>query len=204
MARVVEVTVASPNSILLSKGVTVAKYRKLEEAQDRESISDFVRNRFMERYISPLDVPLDQKSGFALMAISCLMIEALESFARGWADTNGRSELAFCSFFCRWEQFNELRPHSATFYRHFRCAILHQAETTGGWRIWRRGALIDPKSRTLNATLFLKRLGLVLEEYSAKLRKEHWNSDTWMCFRKKMATVCRNAEGSKVTDPNHA
>lgn len=33
-----------------------------------------------------------------MMAVACLMIEALESFYQGWPDTNGRSKDAFCKF----------------------------------------------------------------------------------------------------------
>ena len=38
--------------------------------------------------------------GFTIMAVSCLMVESLESFCRGWEHSKGkRGELAFCHFF---------------------------------------------------------------------------------------------------------
>ncbi len=196
MLSAAPIPTTNPPQIWLSKSVSVADYRKLEAARDQKALSQFVRDRFTERYLAPLDVEPDKKSGFTMMAIACLMIEALESFSRGWSDTTRRSEHAFCSFFARWDHFAEFRPYSAKFYKHIRCALLHQAETTGRWRILRRGLLLDPHTKTLNATSFVKRLERVLKEYSNQLRDEAWDSETWKCFRKKMASVCKNAEGA--------
>ena len=184
---------ADPSNVWLSKNVSVAKYRQLEARRDREAISKFVQHRFTERYVAPLEVEPQKKSGFALMAIACLMIEALESFSCGWSHTRQRSELAFCSFFRRWPQFSVFRPQARAFYRHVRCGILHQAETTGGWRIWRRGLLFDRTAITVNAASFMQALQIVLAEYSEKLRNEPWDSDRWKRFRKKMDAICKNA-----------
>jgi hypothetical protein len=183
----------NPSLIKLSNNVSVTDYKKLELAQDREALSQFVRDRFTERYLRPLDVEPTKKSGFAMIAVACLMIEALESFSHGWTDTNGRSELAFCSFFSRWNRFEALRPHSSAFYKHIRCAILHQAETTGGWRIWRKGPLLDPMAKTLNAQSFVAMLTMVLDDYVRQLNNSEWTAEIWVSFRKKMASICKNA-----------
>jgi hypothetical protein len=185
----------NPSHVWLSSTVSVAKYQELERMRDRIAIAKFVSERFTNRYLDPLEVNRAKKSGFTLLAVSCLMIEALESFSRGWPNTDHKSELAFCSFFARWPEFVALRPHSSTFYRHIRCSILHQAETTDGWRIWRRGQLFDAKQKTVNATAFLNALRSVLCSYCKQLENEPWNSEIWKSFRKKMATVCRNALG---------
>jgi len=48
-----------------------------------------VRLRFAERYLDPiLDSP--KRHGFAMMAICCLMVEALESFRNGWSKTSDK------------------------------------------------------------------------------------------------------------------
>lgn len=77
----------------LSSSVTIAKYREFEATKDRVEISKFIRQRFSERYITPLRG--SRKHGFCTMAISCLMIEALESFWQGWPDTRNHSKKSF-------------------------------------------------------------------------------------------------------------
>lgn len=182
----------SHQSTKLSKSCTVARYLSLQEAQDRDSIADYVVERFEERYLDPMDGDPAKKNGFTIMAVSCLMIESLESFRRGWKDTRNRSELAFCSFFSHWDQFSEFRPVSGEFYRHVRCGILHQAETTGEWRIIRSGPI---RAHTaINATRFSSSLRNVLKSYSSSLRSEDWESEAWRGFRKKMEAICQNAK----------
>jgi hypothetical protein len=182
----------SHHSTKLSKSCTVGRYLSLQDMRDRVAISDFVRERFEERYLDPIEVDPAKKNGFTIMAVSCLMIESLESFRRGWKDTRNRSELAFCSFFSHWDQFAEFRQVSGDFYRHVRCGILHQAETTGGWRIVRSGPIRAHTS--VNATKFSKSLRQVLRCYASSLRTEDWESETWLAFRKKMGAVCQNTK----------
>src|SRR5437868_3017161 len=94
---------AEPSSILLSSKVTVAAYREMEGRHDKAGIAAFVNQRFTERYLTSLSQEKETKNGFAMAAIGCLMIEALESFWRGWPDTNqrGRGRDAFRGFFER-------------------------------------------------------------------------------------------------------
>jgi hypothetical protein len=178
----------------LSKSVTIAKHRKLEAREDREGIADFVRERFSERYIVPLRG--SQKHGFCIMAICCLMIEALESFWQGWPDTRNHSKEAFRSFFERCErQGSPLGIFSKVaddFYMGVRCGILHQAETTRGWRIRRDGLLYSPEEKIINATKFLNELESVLAEYCDTLRNSAWDSDIWRNLINKMKAVIEN------------
>lgn len=179
-------------STKLSKSCTVTRYLSLQDAQDRSAIADFVVERFTERYLDPIEADPAKKNGFTIMAVSCLMVESLESFRRGWKDTRNKSEQAFASFFSHWDQFAEFRTVSADFYRHVRCGILHQAETTGGWRIIRTGPIRN--NTTINATKFSGSLRHVLGGYASSLRTESWESETWKAFRKKMDAVCDNTK----------
>lgn len=176
----------------LSSSVTVSQYRKLEKEQNQSEIIAFIRERFTERYISPLKS--EPKHGFCTMAVCCLMIEALESFWRGWPNSNGKSELAFCSFFSRSDELKEFRAHSQEFYKHIRCGILHQAETTGGWHILRKGVLFDSGTKTINATRFHSRLEKSLKAYCDALDKAAWDDDIWKNLRRKMDAICKNCE----------
>ncbi|MDW8404338.1 hypothetical protein [Chloroflexus sp.] len=178
----------------LSSSVTIAQYREFEAQKDRENIADFIFERFSERYIRPLHG--SQKHGFCMMAICCLMIEALESFYQGWPDTKGRSREAFHSFFeqCQKQQspLGDFAQRADDFYEGVRCGILHQAETTRGWRILRKGPLYDPETKTINATKFLKELEAILKRYCDALRNDDWESDLWQKCRNKMEAVIEN------------
>jgi hypothetical protein len=125
---------ASVDAVLLSSSTTIRRYKELEAEKEQVLIANFIHDRFQERYVEPALSACPQ-SGFTLMAINCLMIEALVSFRRGWPNTRNLSEAAFCFFFDLEEEFSEFRGHAHDFYVHVRCGILHQAETTGGWLI---------------------------------------------------------------------
>jgi len=177
--------------VRLSSSCTVGQYRDHVAARDRSTIANFVLERFSERYLRPIGISPEHKNGFTMMAVSCLMIESLESFRRGWPDTRHKSQTAFQSFFSHWQEFDVFRPVSAGFYEHVRCGLLHQAETTGGWRIIRRGPLLA--GRTINATRFVAALAGTLRTYSAELRQSQWDSEIWKNFRRKMDAICSNA-----------
>jgi len=144
----------------------------------------------MERYVEPIRA---KESGFAMMAISCLMIEALESFIQGWSSSAGRSEKAFGLFFDRFDAFSAFREHKSDFYRHVRCGILHQAETTGGWRIRRgKAPLLDSEGRTVNAKLFLDALVSVLESICGELKTASMDEGLWQNVLLKMDALVEN------------
>lgn len=182
-------------SVLLTSSYSVADYERMKAKKDREGIADLIEARFTERYLDPVDnkTAWSERSGFAIMAISCLLVETLESFSRGWPSTDRRSEAAFCSFFDRWDAFKDFRGSAREFYRHVRCGILHQAETTGGWRILRKGDLVNSKRRVVNAAKFVKRLRAVVHTYGKRLRTGKWDGEDWRNLRRKMESVCANA-----------
>lgn len=195
----------------LSSSVSVSKYLELEAARDRQAIASFIRERFTERYVTPIaKCPRELKHGFTIMAVSCLMIEALESFRAGMEDTDRRSRQTFSQFFKRCEdpgnRLSVLFSSPATFlngsflddfYVHVRCAILHQAETSNGWRIRREGELFDPETKTINATLFHKAIAEELRRYALELENAPWDSPLWEALKKKMAAVVNNCTASK-------
>jgi hypothetical protein len=187
-----------PKDHLLSSSVRVSDYKKFEANKDQSAIAAFFLERFRERYIIPIDkTPKKFKHGFSIMAICCLTIEAVESFWNGWEYTkNGRSQLAFCQFFSRCPRFYAFLGLAHDFYKHVRCGILHQAETTGGWTIIREGPLFDPAGLTINATEFHKMLSLEINDFAKLLEKEDWHSEHWGNFRKKMIALCRNCDSA--------
>jgi len=176
---------------LLSSSTSVEKYLEMEKAKNFSGIVAFIQKRFSVRYIKPFDNNVN-KNGFIMMASSCLMIEALESFWQGWRKSPN-SALAFCLFFDRNGRFSFLRGFSREFYTHIRCGIMHQGETTGGWHIRRDLKMIfDSETKTVDATRFLKEMDGSLSDYCASLEKSEWDGERWKNLRKKMKDVCTN------------
>jgi hypothetical protein len=180
----------------LASGFTVGDYLDAVDARNRDVIAQGIYRRFTERYLDPVSGPAAKRHGFTMMAIACLMIEALESFRRGWLDTSqhGQGEQAFCSFFDAEGAFAPFRGHVRDFYKGVRCGILHQAETTLGWRIRRDGDLlsVDAGIRTVNATKFVRALRKALDKYRDALKTAAWDDESWVLLRKKMDRVCSN------------
>ena len=155
-------------NVKLSSTVNIKSYCDWKEKENKKEIVNFIMKRFTERYIAPVKNS-KQKSGFAIMALSCLMIEALESFRNGWKNTNGKSKKAFISFF-KYAEGNKLKlgifyKFADDFYKGVRCGLLHQAETTNGWHILGKGKLFNEKTRIVNANNFLEGIEKFLEFY---------------------------------------
>jgi len=190
----------NPESTCLAGKITVAQYREMVRREDREGIAALVQKRFAERYLDPvLDGP--NRHGFAVLAVCCLMVEALESFRHGWPRTEGKSEAAFCGFFQAHDEFRDLRPVAHEFYRAVRCAILHQAETTQGWRVHRDDGLLLEQDgiHWISAREFAERLKSVLHRYCEALTTSDWRSPVWTKARAKLQSICRNCGASDVS-----
>lgn len=187
---------SSSRSVKLASGFTVGDYLDAVDARNREVIAEGIHRRFTERYLQPVSDTAAKRHGFTMMAIACLMIEALESFRRGWGDTSqrGQGKQAFCSLFDAEGAFAPFRGHAADFHKGVRCGILHQAETSLGWRIRRDGDLLSVNAgiRTINATKFVCALRKALARYRDILKAAAWEDEIWVLLRKKMDRVCAN------------
>ncbi len=173
----------------LSSTVTISQYKDMVKDNDREPIANFISERFTERYLTPF-TDNSAKHGFSMMAISCLMIESLESFRQGWHNSNNKSALAFCYFFDRSAHFSDIRGFHQEFYKHIRCGLLHQAETTGSWKITRKGkSLFDCETKTIDATIFMDRLKKEIDDYVAELKRSEWQSPLWKNTRNKIKHI---------------
>jgi hypothetical protein len=179
----------SGDSILLANDTSVRDYREFERLRNKIKIAELIRSRFTERYVVPIEAAGAKEHGFCTMAISCLMIESLESLRRGWEHSKRFSKEAFQSFF---QRNSNLRGIPADSYTHIRCGILHQAETTGGWRITRSGPLFDASSLKLKARAFHRALKTILDRYCDELVAADWDSELWVNCRKKMDAVIRD------------
>jgi len=191
----------NPESTRLAGNVSIRKYREMIQRQDRAAIADLVQRRFEERYLDAVLLS-SKRHGFAVLSVCCLMVEALESFRQGWPRSDGKSETAFCAFFEAHNEFGELRPVAHEFYRAVRCGILHQAETTHGWRVHQgKGPLLVERSgvRWVSAWEFARRLKAVLGRYRKELAESDWTSPVWVKTRAKLRSICRNCGVADVT-----
>lgn len=170
--------------------MTVARYCALEQGEDRKALGNFIVQRFEERYFQPVEESKN-KHGFTILAVCCLVIETLESFYQGRADTKGESADMFRDFFNRGTSLRVFGGDNNWFYRDIRCGILHQGEIRGGWRVWQRGPLLDTKAKTINAARFIFELRKAVMAYSTQFVS---NEECWNQFKKKMKAVCTNCE----------
>lgn len=189
--------------IELANAFTVGDYLDAisQEPPGCEKIAKGIYQRFSERYLNPI-TSSENPHGFTMMAIACLMIEALESFRNGWPDTRefGAGKRAFKSFFESHEAFSPFLPYVDIFYKGIRCGILHQAETTHGWRILRSGDLlvVSGDFLTINAEKFVCALSDALDLYKQELLASEWGGPRWEALRIKMERVCDNCGAEQL------
>jgi hypothetical protein len=189
------------DEFLLTSNLTVGELQKMMIMKDEKSkcdIVEFIRHRFDERYLKHIK---SIESGFLIMAISCLMIETFESFKQGKNDTKKGSREMFKNFF---ETENKNFPGFSDsyiikeYYDNVRCGILHQAETTNGWRILLKGSLLVRDQKTINAKLFIDSLRKSLNEYIKNLSEKDWNDLLWINALKKLSFICDNCNSNSA------
>lgn len=187
------------DDFLLTEKVTVGQARqwmKLNDEKAKGHLIDLIHHRLYNRYVKHLK---DIDSGFLKMAISCLMLETLESFRQGKKDTmkKGVGLQMFKDFFATEEKlFTGFKDIADDFYSSIRCGILHQAETTNAWRILRKGDLLDKTNKTINASKFVKAIEKSLSNYVDNLKANDFQSQIWARALFKLENVCENCKDS--------
>ncbi len=198
----------------------------------KTELADFVYNRLYEKYIEPFYVLEEIKkdtnylsnilhtietttlgaasaedgkirTGFAIMANMCLLIETLQSFRYGLRSSKDINLQVFNSFFSEPNTIsvfnklkcNELEDRKEGFYSCVRCGILHQGETTKGWMIHPKfEKALNPKERTINAQKFLSMMRAVLANYKYELIHADLSSQLWNNYLLKLHTLIQNCE----------
>jgi hypothetical protein len=117
----------------------------------KQAFEDYFIERLRTRYLEPIRRIQrgDKKEGegFAIVAIQCSLIEFFQSTWEGknYKHKNPKAGLEynnssgmFKSFLIGQEPFNAVFTSTTladSFYSNVRCSILHEARTSGGWRI---------------------------------------------------------------------
>lgn len=184
----------------IETNITIEQYLDFVKDKDQVKIANFILQRLHSRYLKPFFYENSEfigqfKNGFSIMANCCLLIETLQSFKNGWADSDRKSEQAFKQFLTTESNFSPFKNKAKQFYVNVRCGILHQGETTGGWTINRKGTnMFDETALTVDSVTFLKELETSLEKYSNDLKLANWDSELWDNFRTKMRKIISNCE----------
>ncbi len=162
---------------------------------DAAAVAAFLQNRFDERYFVPINaLTITQRNGFMTMAISCLVIEALEAFHQGWPSSDGKSQLAFCNFFDRWKEFHVFKGNAQAFWKNVRCGILHQAETTGGWSITLMPGtpIFDGGKLRIQADEFHAAVARSLKSYTDQIKQANTADEIWKKCTVKLKAIVNN------------
>jgi hypothetical protein len=164
---------------------------------------DLLRERIGTRYLDHSAELLKRRySGFAVLAIDCAVVEALEQFRRGEKKTPwSKGGDFFQSFLTQTSLGKYFTAETANlFYKTIRCGILHQAETTEDTLIKKNSKQFvvqlssSGKGLVINAARFHDELNLAFDEYANALR----DGDRTLreLFLKKMDHIARLATES--------
>lgn len=124
------------NNLSISPKYRVNDWINARDNTNWNKMVDIFFDRIESRYLKPIrliakDNELGEFSGFSILAIDCLIIETLSQFYNGHDETTGEHRQAFWKFFKQSDHFKNhfSRKKAFTFYSHYRCGILHQAQT---------------------------------------------------------------------------
>jgi len=195
----------------IAPGFTDSDWKELTFKSERDWIRAVaaLHKRLEERFLKPARSLLPfKRSGFAILALDSLLVETLQQFCEGVAETphvvrNGRKVLASEDYFKAFLTGPYFGPgfddHTAAlFYQTIRCGILHQAEVKGSSLVRRDRPLVslsaDRKGVIVNPVLFHKRVDAGFRKYLADLRKRT-EGNLRRCFRDKMNYIAQVKAG---------
>lgn len=124
------------NDLSISPNFRKSDWQKAVENDDWSKMVEIFEDRIEGRFLKPIrliagDKVLGEFSGFSILALDCLIIETLSQFYNGLDETKGKHDDAFWNFFRMSPYFKEqfTEGKAIVFYSHFRCGLLHQAQT---------------------------------------------------------------------------
>ena len=186
------------------------------QTNDWERMVEIFQDRIEGRFLKPVrliakDVDIGEFSGFSILALDCLIIETLNQFYSGLDETEGEHKKAFWNFFKNSEFFKNhfSKEQANTFYSHYRCGILHQAQTKGKSVVRiDQSTMIqsvendNSKSLIVDRALFHKALEQEILSYMEKLKLGgNENSEKLRSnFVKKMNFICDDQKRVQKTN----
>ncbi len=181
----------------------------LSDEETLKEAFDLFIERIESRYLNIINhLEKDGKregEGFTIVTILCSLIEFLETTRRGinfvnkksgdlleFEYNNGCSKKFFISFLTKQKSFLLSEDLAREFYSNVRCALIHEAQTKGGWRI----RVDTPKLITkydsgyiLNPVILNKKI----YQYIYLYKKELFSSEELkLAFIRKFDSICEN------------
>lgn len=189
----------------IAKGIYSSHYLDLNlenlDSPDWEKAISILEKRIFERYIEPIDKlieleknisPINKKYGFIILATDCMILENIQCFYDGKEDSNRMSEKVFIKFLTQRENFKNYfnKDSASSFFKNFRCGILHQLETYKNSKIWSVGKMVNVNENgmTINRTEFHNNIKKEVTVYIEKLRQE---TELRQNFKNKMDFICK-------------
>lgn len=185
---------------------TIKQWKEIDFNQETgwKQAIDIFEDRIRGRFLDVIErFERINGAGFAVMALDCLLIETLQQFREGKAQTpykkSGKYFREFLTETSFMSCFNFQK--SDLFYDQIRCGILHQAEVKGSSKLQTKediplvsedgiGGLI------INRHKFHKMMEKVFKEYVDALRNNNPPDEMLRRnFRKKMDAICRIENG---------
>lgn len=160
---------------------------------------DILEDRIRGRFLTPISfVERWPHSGFAVLALDCLLIETIQQFHEGVPETPYKQSKSYFTTFLTESRFGQYfdKKMATKFYLQFRNGILHQAEVKGNSKVLtREGSPLvrytdDRKGLVINRKLFHQELIRAFEDYINRLRQQA-NKELRQNFKKKMDHICR-------------
>ncbi len=147
----------------------------------------------------------NEGEGFAIMTLYCSLIEFLETTYQGRNFKNKRKEdlkkyeyglgvskSLYISFLTKRKPFLLDKKIAIKFYGNVRCGLLHEAQTTGGWKIRVDNPELiteNKKGYILNHHIFKKKISQYLILYKNNLLN---NTELKHAFIRKFDGICEN------------
>lgn len=172
------------------------KLTETSSKPDWECAVNIFVDRIQGRYINQIDLLSNDinANGFAIMALNCLLIEALYQFENGLKETKNSNKKEYSDFLKQMDSTAfSVGSVAEDFYTHIRCGILHSAQTKAESRLSdRTGFVVAVENNVLIVSVtgvtnlvkhhFTSYAGRLLDSNETDLRKN---------FIKKMKYVCR-------------
>lgn len=186
----------------------------LKDNGNKSVVADHVFNRLYHRFLKIFEYQDDNKqeydgaedavfnreykNGFLMMASCALCIETFAAFLNGDNETPaGKSVDGYKKVFQYAEDNNNSLADvkNQAIYKHIRCGLLHQGETTGQFKITReKGNKLFDGDKTINAYLFHKELVQLLRSYRDELVTAEYTGSLWDNCRRKIRYIINNSK----------
>jgi hypothetical protein len=177
------------------------------DTKDWDTAINIFEDRIQGRFLNQIALIEGQySSGFAVMALDCLLCETLQQFKEG-REKSERFGITFIKFLTTssFQNFfgtdqNKTTSIAGVFYDQIRCGILHQAEAKSTSLIVfdYKSPLVDWSDTAhlgvvVNRRKFHKQLVQEFKSYISLLRNSPaiHNQEPWKSFKQKMDFICK-------------